>query len=129
MECPPSARQELAKKHLGEHTTSIHDSGVRTGALMRPRRRAASELLRLIEVLVLNEVVEDGGTGQRSGGENAAARSARARSACARSALARVADRLGSLSPPCTSTSVLMCDLVVLHGTTGAGAPMSCFSP
>ena len=39
----------------------------------------ASELLRLIEVLVLNEVVEEGGTGQRTGGENAAARSVRAR--------------------------------------------------
>ena len=29
----------------------------------RPRRRPASELLRLIEVLVLNEVVDEGGAG------------------------------------------------------------------
>jgi len=74
----------------------------------RAAHSLASELLRLVEVLVLNEVVEEGGAG-------------------------RPASLLGppvvSLSPPCTSTSVLMCDLVVLHGTTGAGAPMSCFSP
>ena len=101
---PPFSPTGARQKHLGEHTTSIHDSRVRAGARMRPRerprRRPASELLRLIEVLVLNEVVEEGGTGQRTGGENAAARSARARSVCARSALARAADRLGSLSPP-----------------------------
>ena len=30
----------------------------------RPRRRPASELLRQLEVLVLNEVVEEGGAGQ-----------------------------------------------------------------
>ena len=105
---PPFSPTGARQKHSGEHTTSIHDSGVRAGARMRPRRRPASELLRLIEVLVLNEVVEEGGAG-------------------------RPASLLGppvvSLSPPCTSTSVLMCDLVVLHGTTGAGAPMSCFSP
>ena len=66
---PPFSPTGARQKHLGEHTTSIHDSGVRAGARMRPRRRPASELLRLIEVLVLNEVVEEGGTGQRTGGE------------------------------------------------------------
>ena len=121
---PPFSPTGARQKHLGEHTTSIHDSGVRAGARMRPRerprRRPASELLRLIEVLVLNEVVEEGGAG-------------------------RPASLLGPLvvSPPLPSrtraTHVLVQlngrasarerGMVVGCGTTRAFAPVSCFSP